>query len=74
MTVVRKANRIIRVTENELPRYLANGYVQVSVERQAPPEPVTEPKLESTETESQIFEPAFKDAAVSKPRTRRNKK
>ena len=74
MTVVRKANRIIRVTDNELPRYLANGYVQVDVERKAPRTPDAESKSESTETESQIFEPAFKEEAISKSRTRRNKK
>lgn len=27
---VRKANRIIRVTENELDRYLANGYAIIN--------------------------------------------
>ena len=74
MTVVRKANRIIRVTDNELPRYLANGYVRVDVERKAPRTPDAEPELESKETESQIFEPAFKEEATPKPRTRRNKK
>lgn len=74
MTVVRKANRIIRVTDNELPRYLANGYVQVDVERKAPRTPDVESELESKETESQIFESTFKEETISKPRTRRNKK
>lgn len=31
---VRKANRVIKVTENELARYIANGYVIIKDERQ----------------------------------------
>lgn len=40
---VRKANRIIKVTDNELDRYLANGYVIIDKENQPSNKVVDEP-------------------------------
>ncbi len=52
ITKVRKGNRIIRVTENELGRYLANGYTVCEV-KQPPKKVVAEPKA--------VAEPIIKD-------------
>lgn len=55
MITLRKENRIVRVTENELEKYLSKGYKVVSVEQTEAPrkpevaEPVKEePKVEDT--------------------------
>ena len=52
MITLRRENRIVRVTENELEKYLSKGYKQVSVESQeAPrkPEIKAETKVEAVE-------------------------
>ena len=52
ITKVRKGNRVIRVTDNELGRYLANGYTVCEV-KQPPKKVVAEPKA--------VAEPIIKD-------------
>lgn len=50
MITLRKENRIIRVTENELEKYLTKGYERVSVEPETPRKPIEEePKKEEPE-------------------------
>lgn len=47
MIKLRKANRIVRVTENELDRYLANGYEKVEKEIQPSVKVADEPVFEA---------------------------
>lgn len=66
--VVRKANRIIRVTENELAKYLSTGYEvvkdeRVSVEAQAP--------SDATENVDSVAEPIKVDTPTRKQRKRK---
>ena len=50
MITLRKENRIIRVTENELEKYLTKGYERVSVEPETPRKPIEEePEKEEPE-------------------------
>lgn len=59
MITLRKENRIIRVTENELEKYLTKGYEVVSVEQkqEAPHKPIEEVKEELKKEEPEIVTP-----------------
>ena len=73
MITVRKANKIVRVIENELDKYLSKGYVidEASVQKQAPVK--TEPKVEKVE--SVVIKPTQStEKTVEQPKSRRRKK
>lgn len=57
MITLRKENRIIRVTENELEKYLTKGYERVSVEPETPRKPIEEVKEEPKKEEPEIVTP-----------------
>jgi len=74
---LRKANRIVRVTENELDKYLSVGYVVVPDKKVQPTSTkVEEPvKVEKPVVESQKVDAEPKSEVFSqskKPRKRRN--
>ena len=70
MITVRKANKIVRVIENELDKYLSKGYVieGASVEEQKPV------KTEPIKKETPIVEVAPQPKVVEQPKPRRRKK
>lgn len=70
MITVRKANKIVRVIENELDKYLSKGYVidEAPVQKQAPVK--TEPKVESVVTKPT----QSTEKTVEQPKSRRRKK
>lgn len=70
MITLRKENRIVQVSDNELDKYLGKGYTKVEVERPAPPKP--QPKVEVEKP--QTFEPAFKTTDSKQTRAKRNRK
>ena len=75
LITVRKANRVIDVTENELERYLANGYVirgeQPSKKVVAEPKPeVEKPVIEETK----VVEETPVSKQVKAPTTGRKRK
>jgi hypothetical protein len=75
MVTLKRENRIVKVDESALDRYLAKGYVKVEVEQPAPPKPAY--KNEPKKPEPQIFEPAFREdvkSSVKSTRAKRNKK
>lgn len=73
MTVVRKANRIIRVTDNELARYLANGYEIIGDERK--PVKADAPTPENTiERDTEITSTPVVEEKSATIKKRRNNK
>lgn len=68
ITKVRKANRIIRVTENELAKYLANGYT-ICGEKQSPKKVVADPTpIVEEDIKEEIVEETISPKRVSNKR------
>ena len=74
---LRRENRIVRVSENELEKYLSKGYTQVSVEQtEAPRKPIEEVKLDEPKVDELVSDTDFivKDTTkTTQTRTRRKK-
>lgn len=74
MITVYKANRIVRVTENELNKYLAKGYV---VQEEPVPQPITVDMPEVVEVQPTADEPTENglvvQSEVQPKRTRKRK-
>ena len=72
---LRKANRIVRVTENELDKYLSTGYKVVPEKVQPKPAKVVEPvKVEKPVVEPIKMDAEPKSEVISQPKKSRKRR